>query len=116
LEYNETENSFDIPELQYHKNPEDWNVISGEQRWYDLTGSIILKEIGYDKQNVVIDLGNILSSYYNPDIEPHSGFITLGDHNKGNTDQNVLPDGHGGRVRPVQVNWILGKVTHLVDN
>jgi signal peptidase len=109
LEYNETGHSFDIPELKKHSAPDAWDVLSGERRWYNLTGSIILKEIGYDKQSVIINLGNILNSYNSPDIEPHSGFITLGDHNKGNYDQNMLPDGHGGRVRPVKPEWVVGK-------
>jgi signal peptidase len=109
LKYNETSMSFDIPELKYHNAPDEWQVLSGEQKWYNLSGSIILKEIGYDKQNVIINLGNILSTYNNPDIEPHSGFITLGDHNRGNYDQNMLPDGHGGRVRPIKPEWVVGK-------
>jgi signal peptidase len=109
LEYNATGDSFDIPELKKHSAPEEWDVLSGERRWYNLSGSIILKEIGYDKQNVLINLGNILNLYNNPDIEPHSGFITLGDHNKGNYDQNMLPDGHGGRVRPIKPEWVVGK-------
>jgi signal peptidase len=112
LEYNETGNSFDIPELEndfHDSGPDgDWYVLSGEPRWYNLTGSIVLRNIGYDNQNVIINLGNILSSYNNPNIEPHSGFITLGDHNRGNYDQNMLPDGHGGRVRPIRPQWVVG--------
>lgn len=108
LEYNETGHSFDIPELKFHNAPEEWDVYTGERRWYNLSGSIILKEIGYDKENVIINLGNILNSFNSPEIEPHSGFITLGDHNKGNYDQGMLP-APDGRVRPIKPEWVVGK-------
>ncbi|UCE73140.1 MAG: S26 family signal peptidase [Methanomassiliicoccales archaeon] len=108
VEYNETGGSFDIPELQYHDAPEEWYVVSGENRWYDLSGTIVLRNIGYEPRDVSINLRNILNNFP-PDTGPHSGFITLGDHNRGNYDQNMLPDGHGGRVRPVTPEWTVGK-------
>jgi signal peptidase len=108
VEYNETSHSFDIPQLKNHNAPDEWDVISGERRWYNLSSSIILKEIGYDKHNVQINLASILSSYQTQNVTPHSGFITLGDHNKGSYDQNSLPDGHGGRVRPIKPEWVVG--------
>jgi signal peptidase len=112
IEYNETSHSFDIPELKYHNagpdEDDEWYVISGENRWYNLSGAIALKNIGWDKQNVIINLGNILNNYENnPQIEPHSGFITLGDHNRGNYDQNMLP-APDGKVRPVRPQWVIG--------
>jgi signal peptidase I len=113
------EGSFDIPELKNHDegpNENDaWQDLSGNHRWYNLSGSIILRNIGWDKQDVTIHLQKILETYYyNTDIEPHSGFITLGDHNKGRIDQEMLP-APDGRVRPVQPQWVLGKVTYLID-
>lgn len=112
LEYNETSNSFDIPELKNHDAGEDegWYVVGGENRWYDLTGTVVLREIGYDHEDVSIDIGRILYSFAPQGVEPHSGFITLGDHNRGAYDQGgALSDGHGGRVRPVLPEWIEGK-------
>jgi signal peptidase len=114
LRYNQTGNSFDIPELKYHNagEDEDWYVISGENRWYNLSGSIVLRQIGFDakdRRDIIINLGNILNNYAVSGVEPHSGFITLGDHNRGNYDQNMLPDGHQGRVRPVRPQWVVGK-------
>jgi signal peptidase len=111
--------SFDIPELRNHDEgpgeDDAWEDLSGNGRWYNLSGTILLKNIGWDKQDVVVNLNLILQNFNLMTIsEPHSGFITMGDHNKGHFDQGILmaPD---GKVRPVQPEWVLGKVTHLVD-
>lgn len=109
LEYNGTSNSFDIPELRHHDSPKEWEVLAGENRWYDLYGTIVLRDIGYDDEDVSINLNNILNMFTAQGVEPHNGFITLGDHNHGNYDQNMLPDGHGARVRPVLPEWVVGK-------
>jgi signal peptidase len=122
LRYNETghherggtvyNGSFDIPELKNHNegpNENDpWQDLSGNGRWFDLSGSILLRNIGWDDQDVTIHLQKILENYdSNPDVEPHSGFITLGDHNKGKIDQEMLP-APDGRVRPVKPEWVVG--------
>lgn len=113
LEYNETSHSFDIPELQHHNAnvsaEGDWYVVGGEQRWYNLSGTIVLRDIGHDHLPVSINLGTILSLYESQGVEPHSGFITLGDNNGGGYDQGNMDDGHGARVRPVKPEWIVGK-------
>ncbi len=111
LEFNETSNTFNIPELKNHDTgvDRDWYVVGGENRWYDLTGTVVLRDIGYDHEDVSIDLGIIILSFTSQGVEPHSGFITLGDHNRGAYDQGNLDDGHGGRVRPVLPEWIEGK-------
>jgi hypothetical protein len=75
----------------------------------------VLKKVGYDKMDVSINLKNILIKYDNPEIESHSGFVTLGDQNGANYDQNMLRDDHGSVVEPVQIDWIAGKVNYLVD-
>jgi signal peptidase len=117
LEYNESGNSFDIPELKFHESGEDgeWYIVGDEDRWYNLRGTLVLKNVGYDEMDISINLNNILINYNNPEIEPHSGFVTLGDQNGANCDQNMLRDDHGGIVEPVKSEWIAGKVTHLVD-
>lgn len=113
LEYNETSHSFDIPELKHHKAnvsaDGEWYVVGGEQRWYNLSGTIVLRDIGHDHLPVSINLGTILSLYESQGVEPHSGFITLGDNNGGGYDQGNMDDGHGARVRPVKPEWIVGK-------
>ena len=111
LEYNETSHSFDLPELKHHDSGEDeeWYVVGGEDRWYNLTGTVVLREIGYDHEDVSINLNGILNDFYFRSAEPHSGFVTLGDHNRGAYDQGRLTDGHEGYVRPVKLSWIEGK-------
>lgn len=113
LEYNETSHSFDIPELKHHNAnvsaEGEWYVVGGEQRWYNLSGTIVLRDIGHDGLPVSINLGTILSLYESQGVEPHSGFITLGDNNGGGYDQGNMDDGHGARVRPVKPEWIVGK-------
>ncbi len=113
VEYNETGESFDIPELKHHKagvgDEGEWYVVGGEQRWYNLSGTIVLKDIGHDHLPVTINLGTILGIYGSQGVEPHSGFITLGDNNRGSYDQGNMDDGHGDRVRPVKPEWIVGK-------
>jgi signal peptidase len=115
VEFNKTTgNSFDIPELQHHKVglEGDWYMVGSptDDRWYNLRGTLVLRKIGYDEMDVSINLNNIILNYNNnPEIEPHSGFITLGDHNGANHDQNMLRDGHGGVVRPITPDWVVGK-------
>jgi signal peptidase len=113
VEYNQTGNSFDIPELEHHKvgTDGDWYILGrpSDDRWYNLRGTLVLRKIGYDEEDVQINLNDIILNYNNPDIEPHSGFITLGDHNHANYDQNMLRDEHGGTVRPITPEWIVGK-------
>jgi hypothetical protein len=99
--------------LQHHKVglDGDWYILSrsSDDRWYNLRGILVLRKIGYDKEDVQINLNDIILNYNNPQIEPHSGFITLGDHNHANYDQNMLRDEHGGKVRPIIPEWIVGK-------
>ncbi|UCE36080.1 MAG: S26 family signal peptidase [Thermoplasmata archaeon] len=117
LEFNETANSFDVPELQYNwygKNSE-WYVEDDEERWFNLTGTIVLNNVGYDHEDVRIDLSRILYLFDFQKVKPHSGFITLGDHNGGNYDQGILRDPFGAYVEPVKIEWIAGKVTYLAD-
>jgi signal peptidase len=111
LEYNETSHSFDLPELKYHDagDDEEWYVVGGEDRWYNLTRTVVLREIGYDQEDVVLNLNGILNDFYSQSAEPHSGFITLGDHNGGFYDQGRLFDEHGGYVLPIKPEWIEGK-------
>ncbi len=124
LEFNETaNNSFDIPELKYHKDPDEWYVVNheGEERWYNLTGTVVLKNIGYDHENVAFNLTIIYNNFGNRGVEPHGGFITLGDNNRGGYDQAMLRDQHnrtgmylgpgnqGMTVDPVKPQWVIGK-------
>jgi signal peptidase len=118
VEFNTTTgNSYDLPELEHHKD--GWTVQNGPQRWYNLTGTVILHKIGYDDREVLINLGTILNTFFSNSLTPHSGFLTLGDHNRGNIDQHTLTDEHnirgelvggfgGLRVRPIKAQWVIG--------
>lgn len=118
VEFNRTTgNSYDVPELKHHDD--GWTVQGGPQRWYNLTGTLVLHRIGYEKEEVSINLGTILNNFFSYDLTPHSGFITLGDHNRGNIDQHTLTDEHningeyvggfgGLRVRPIKAQWVIG--------
>jgi signal peptidase len=104
--------SFDLPELKHHREGADendaWQDLSGRNRWYNLSGTILLRDIGWDKQDVMIHLHKILENYdTHPDVIPHSGFITLGDHNRGRIDQEML-DAPDGKTRPVKPEWVVG--------
>ena len=119
VEFNRTTgNSYDVPELEHHED--GWTVQGGPQRWYNLTGTLVLHKIGYDEQEISINLGSILNNFFSYSLTPHSGFITLGDHNRGNIDQHTLTDEHningelvggfgGLRVRPIKAQWVIGQ-------
>ncbi|UCF07452.1 MAG: S26 family signal peptidase [Thermoplasmata archaeon] len=119
VEFNRTtQDSYDVPELKHHSN--GWHVEGGPQHWYDITGTLVLEDIGIDHNDVRIGLGNILTNCFDAyDLTPHSGFITLGDLNRGRIDQGLLRDEHdidgqpvgptgGLPLRPIQSRWIIG--------
>lgn len=128
LELNETtNNSFDIPELKHHNFGlvEEWYVTTGGSaivnRWYDLHDHIlVLKDIGHEHVDLQITLGSLFSNFERRGIEPHGGFITLGDNNGNAYDQKILKDEHdrfgtflgpnrGEVVEPIQAEWVVGK-------
>ncbi len=81
LELNQTTGeSYDIPSLIDY--PGNWSIVPYElthqyvHRWYDLSGTLYLYNIGYYNVTVEINLGTILRS--NPN--PNSGYITMGDN------------------------------------
>jgi signal peptidase len=58
--------------------------------------------------NLSIDFKVILQNFKEQNVVPHSGFITKGDNNY-EIDQISLPDKYGNRVRPIKVEWVVGK-------
>ncbi len=81
LELNQTTGtSYDIPSLIDY--PGNWSVVPYEishqyvHRWYDLSGTVYLYNVGYYNVTVEINLGTILRN--NP--RPNSGYITMGDN------------------------------------
>ena len=69
---------------------------------YGTRDTIILSNYGYWKDPVAINLGSIMDNYEFKKVEPHSGFITKGDH-------NFEVDQIYGRYEPVLPEWIVGR-------
>ncbi len=93
LEYNSTGKSFDVPSLSI----------------YNFTGNLTLVGAGFGGVDVNIYLGQILKNFRNSGVEPHGGFITLGDHNGAVYDQMGFRDALGRPVLPVLPGWVMGK-------
>jgi signal peptidase len=68
---------------------------------YGTTENIELTNYGFRKDSVDINLSAIMNDYQINNIEPHSGYITMGDHNTPIYDQP--------RYEPVLPEWIVGK-------
>lgn len=98
LEYNASSNSFDAPELAQLQYGVDWETSTGS--CYGLKDYIVLKGIGYRCVDIKIDL----NANHSLLKDAHSGFITLGDNNRGIYDQKV------STCRElVKSEWIVGK-------
>ena len=83
--------SFDIPSLGL----------------YGTTDDIVLENYGYWQEEVTIYLSmqyGLLRYYEYLDMEPHGGYITMGDHNVPAYDQPL-----SGSYEPVLPEWIVGK-------
>lgn len=110
LEYNTTGGGFDLPELA-NIPASQWKVIGvGDAGWWNLTGIVEIYDIGYMKVTLRLDLGAILNYFESTGRTPHSGYITMGDHNIAE---------QGGRLigiydqlaicrEPVQEEWVVG--------
>lgn len=89
--------SYDIPELGI----------------YGSTNSFTLINYGFRQDMVVINLGRndgLLRYFESISKVPHSGYITMGDLNSPAYDQPL-----SGGYEPVQLEWIVGKITGLKD-
>jgi signal peptidase len=97
VEYNSTGGGFDVPALA-HVPDGMWDVLGGERSHYNIKGTLVLHDIGYDRVDVSIHFSSFLSS----GRPLHDGLITLGDNNHGNIDQNSLC------LEPVKAEWLEG--------
>lgn len=81
----------------------------GPHGLYAQTDKVTISVPDYSKSetvgamNVTIDLAEILREFHENMEMPHSGFITMGDHNVPSYDQEFMPMG------PVKVEWVVGK-------
>lgn len=71
---------------------------------YGSLDSVVLHDYGYDHEEITIRLEDILIYYQYANIQPHSGYITMGDHNTPYYDQPLT-----GSYEPVKPEWIVGK-------
>ena len=112
LEYNASSDSFDIPDLQLLEHGTDWYNIqfTSDDAWYGLREAIVLKNVGYQSTDVIIDLGKILDQAWITG-GPHGGFITMGDGNLAEYGGLLAVDQHSSTLcsEPIQVHWIVGK-------
>ncbi len=105
IEYNETADGFDVPDLADLTYEKDWQSDEGE-RVYGLTKNIILNDYGHRDVTLEIDLGSFLNSdnEYQPD-----GFITMGDNNIDN-NRGIYDQGNLRNINePIRIEWVEGK-------
>jgi len=110
LEYNTTGGGFDLPELA-HIPASQWKVIGDEDTgWWNLDGIVEIYDIGYMKATLRLDIRAILSYFESTGRTPHSGFITMGDHNLGTQGGKLigLYDQLAICREPVQEGWVVG--------
>lgn len=104
VEYNATGGGFDVPALA--ALPESmWEIKGGSQNWYNIKGTLVLSEIGFNGVQVRINFTTMLNNFANTHIPPHGGLITLGDNNRGIIDQSSLA---GICWQPVMEEWLNG--------
>ncbi len=109
LVYNETGGSFDIPSLR--DVPTDkWSVSSGPQSYLNQKGTVDLKDVGYAKVTVHLDLAGMLNYFTSNHIEPHGGLITMGDNNwsPGASGPVGTYDQQSIMKEPIKDVWLIG--------
>jgi len=104
--YNSTGGGFDVPALaSLTSEQQDWEVKGGDDVWYDIHGTLVLYDVGFNDVEVRINFTVMLSNFANAHVAPHGGLITLGDNNHGIIDQSSMA---GVCWRPVMDNWLNG--------
>jgi signal peptidase I len=86
---------------------------------YNAKGVVYIEDYewmkGGERGPLRIDLGIILRNFHKQGSIPHSGFITKGDNNEF-IDQNGVFDDDGNLMKPVWMDWIVGKVASKVNS
>jgi signal peptidase len=75
---------------------------------------IVLKDVGYKKDDIQIDVRVIMNNAVGLEGEPFAGILTKGDHNRNTAgpsfvDQQTHSDSKGRKLAPVKVKWVVGK-------
>jgi signal peptidase len=110
VDYNSTGGGFDIPELADIPQ-EQWRVLgSTEQVWWNLDQTVEISDIGYMDVTIQLDLGAMLAYFDSRGRTPHSGFITMGDHNYAQQGSKLvgLYDQLAICREPIQGSWVEG--------
>ena len=104
VEYNATGGGYDVPSLKNIPSS-SWSVDAGPKTWYNLHNKLLLSDVGYDHVTVRIDFQAMLQAFAGAGLTPHTGLITLGDHNQGTIDQNTMAP---ICKYPIKAEWIQG--------
>jgi len=70
---------------------------------YDTTSDITLQDYGYKARDVVISLDGVIYNFRRMNIEPHGGYITMGDNNAPTYDQRQ------GSYLLIKEEWVVGR-------
>ncbi len=84
-------------------NYDNYTFDVSELGLFDTSSDILLSDYGYKVRNVIISLDGIMDNFERMDIEPHGGYITMGDNNCPTYDQRP------GSYLPVKEEWVVGK-------
>ncbi|MCE5260802.1 MAG: S26 family signal peptidase [Euryarchaeota archaeon] len=105
LEFNESSGSFDLPSLARLPSAKWGNGGLEEGRWWNLTGSVEIYDVGYRSALLHVDLSSLLKY-------AHDGLITMGDHNVVRSDGQWLGvyDQSAATIclEPVMDGWVIG--------
>jgi signal peptidase len=82
-----------------------WSGDGHSGKWYDLTSSVTIYQVGYKNQTVNISLSSIFNYFTANNIAPHGGLITKGDHND---YYDISPHANIAH-EPVISAWIVGE-------
>ena len=74
---------------------EKWDLTGSTDTWDNITDGIVLRDVGWNSIDVVIDVGRLRGPPYT------SGYITKGDHNP------TVDQAHSSL--PVHISWVVGK-------
>lgn len=103
MEYNSSGGGFDIPVLGEIPSSM-WSVAGGPKDFHNMKAELVLTGIGYNQVTVRLNISIMLSHFAQVAMVPFSGFVTLGDNNRGIADQmsNIC-------WTPVRADWINGE-------
>ncbi len=86
--------TFDVPVFEWvNRNP-----------WDPAENTFLLENYGHQNRDVTIHLDKIMGGFAAAGVEPHDGFVTMGDNNH-------IYDQSSGTIMLIKMDWIVGKAT-----